>query len=362
MSVPARARVWELLRALPDSAKHQLRDIEQASKRALYRLNVVPPPLKAKMHLTDACNFRCPTCLKGIDADPGRELTTEQWKAALDRLSGVPYLHDVTFSGGEALLRRDIDDIVAHAKRLRFHVTLITNGWSVDAGVLARLRALGVDQLIVSLNSLRAAVHDDSRARPGSHEHIMRLIETWRQGPPRPRVCLEAVVMQPNCGELVEMARFVREQGLSGIIYQPLGAVESHYSFAGNPTMPAGELAWWLRDPYWVRDLDTLRAQVAELVCLRRRGWPILSRAWHLRRFERYFRDPESVPEIVCVGTLTSLYVDPFGGMRLCCGYGAVGNVLTDEPRAAWRSPRAQEIRLASHTCPRLCRMLNCNL
>ena len=360
--VPARARVWELLRALPNVAKHHLRDVEQAGKRALYRLDVVPPPLKAKLHLTDLCNFRCPTCLKGIDAEPAREFTTAQWKAALDRLSGVAYLHDVTFSGGEAMLRRDIDELIAHAKRLRFHVTVITNGWSVDAGALARLRSLGVDQLIVSLNSLCAEVHDASRAKAGSYDHIMRLVEAWRQGPPRPRVCLETVVMGPNCGELVALARFVRDNGLSGIIYQPLGAVESHYSFSVNEAMPAGEQAWWLSDPFWVRDLATLRDQVAELLRLRRRGWPILSRAWHLRRFEQHFRDPESVPEIVCVGTLTSLYIDPFGGMRLCCGYDSIGNVLVDDPRTAWRSPHAREIRRASRTCPRLCRMLNCNL
>lgn len=361
-NAPARVRLWELLRALPNSAKHVLRDTEQAGKRALYRADLVPPPLKAKLHVTDLCNFRCPTCLKGIDAEPARELGTGQWKTALDRLSGVAFLQDVTFSGGEALLRPDIDELIAHAKRLRFHVSVITNGWSADAAALDRLRALGVDQLIVSLNSLRPAVHDESRSRPGSFDHIMRLIAAWREGPPRPRLCLETVVMQPNCDEMVALARFVRDNRLSGIIYQPLGAVESHYSFSVNDSMPVGERQWWLRDPYWVRDLDTLRAEVAELLRLRRRGWPILSRAWHLRRFERYFRDPESVPEIVCVGTLTSLYVDPFGGMRLCCGYDAIGNVLTDEPQVAWRSPRARAIRAASRSCPRMCRMLNCNL
>ncbi len=359
---PARARALELLRALPDSAKHTMRDVEQAGKRALYRLGVTPPPLKVKVHVTDVCNFRCPTCLKGVGADASRELTTAQWRTALDRLSGVPYLHDVTFSGGEALVRPDIGEIIAHAKRLRFHVTVITNGWSVEAAALARLRSLGVDQLIVSLNSLRREEHDDSRGRPGSYDHIMRLVDAWREGPRRPRLVLETVVTQQNCGDLVAMARFVRDNGMHGIIFQPLGPPESHYSFAGSPEMPAGDAAWWRTDPFWVRDLDTLRAQVAELLRLRRRGWPILCRGWHLRRFVRHFAAPERIAEIVCVGTLTSLYLDPFGEMRLCCGFGSIGNVLADDPRTAWRSEQARAIRRASRTCPRPCRMLNCNL
>ncbi|MGD2146584.1 MAG: hypothetical protein PVH41_07825 [Anaerolineae bacterium] len=62
------------------------------------------------------------------------------------------------------------------AKALGLRVVLLTNGWAVDGNGLRRLEEIGVDRLMVFLNSIRESVHDDARARPGSFERILQLL------------------------------------------------------------------------------------------------------------------------------------------------------------------------------------------
>jgi len=351
-----------LVHRLPIDAQNRLRDARRALRAALYRCHVVPSPRKARIHLTDVCNFRCPTCTKWEQRPGAAELSTEQWCAVLGRLARLPRLREVVLSGGEPFARADIFDLVAAAGRLGFRVSLVTNGWLVDGETLAKLQESGADQLVVSLNSLREEVHDASRAMAGSHRRIMRLLAEWREGGRRPRICISTIVMESNCGELAALALAAQEWGTDGIVFQPVGATVFHHAFTAHERMPAPPPRWWANDLHWVRDPSVVGVQRAELLRLRRRGVPILNSAWHLRRLERYFRDPESVPEIPCLGTLDALEVDPLGNIRLCGGLGPIGNALADDPLEAWRSPRAAEVRRASRTCPHMCRLLNCNV
>ena len=69
------------------------------------------------IYLTQACNLRCKHCfmLSGIKLD--NELTAGQWKNVLKdfRSIGGEY---VTFTGGEALMNPDFEDIVKYASSI----------------------------------------------------------------------------------------------------------------------------------------------------------------------------------------------------------------------------------------------------
>jgi hypothetical protein len=108
--------------------------------------------------------------------------------------------------------------------------------------------------------------------------------------------------------------------------------------------------------------VDALHQQVEELLAMQRRGHRIVNPPSQLRRFSLYYERPEAVRRAPCLGTLSRMYVDPYGDVRLCYGFPPIGNVLDGDPRALWRSEAAQRIRVASRRCTRLCRMLNNNL
>ncbi len=122
-------------------------------------------PLSAHIDLTMRCNERCIHCYRVIERRP--ELTTDELKTLLEDVARAGTLY-LTFSGGEVFLRRDLFELVEHARRLHFDVRLKSNALLVTPEKAARLRSLGVRQVSVSIYSAEPVVHDAVTKVPGS--------------------------------------------------------------------------------------------------------------------------------------------------------------------------------------------------
>jgi len=114
-----------------------------------------------RVSLTDRCNLRCTYCMpaKGLDWLPRSTVLTGE---EIVRLIGIAVrdlgVTEVRFTGGEPLLRRDLEAMVAavSALRPRPQISLTTNG----IGLSSRAQGLfgaGVDRVNVSLDTLRPA-------------------------------------------------------------------------------------------------------------------------------------------------------------------------------------------------------------
>ena len=146
--------------------------IEKLSIRA-YRDNMTAPHRMDLMvsAMTDECgkwqcNQKCVFCYAaGQEMGKTKEMTTQQWKQAIDRLDAarVPM---VTFTGGEPTQRADIAELVGYAKRM---VTrLITNGVKLTPELVQQLEAAGLDSVQVTLYSHDENIHN---ALVGSNHH-----------------------------------------------------------------------------------------------------------------------------------------------------------------------------------------------
>jgi len=112
-----------------------------------------------RLSLTDRCNLRCTYCMpaEGLPWLPRSSVldTAELLRVvrvAVERLG----ISQVRLTGGEPLLRRDLEELVAGiaALRPRPSVALTTNAIGL-AGRAAALRAAGVDRVNISLDTLR---------------------------------------------------------------------------------------------------------------------------------------------------------------------------------------------------------------
>lgn len=114
-----------------------------------------------RVSLTDRCNLRCTYCMpaEGLDWLPGDELLTRDELTRLLTLAVTRLgIDSVRFTGGEPLLYRGLEDVVAvvAALRPRPEIALTTNA----VGLARRAQALadaGLDRVNVSLDSLDAA-------------------------------------------------------------------------------------------------------------------------------------------------------------------------------------------------------------
>lgn len=80
-----------------------------------------------------------------------RELTTEEWKAIFDKAwnAGIPH---ITFTGGEATLRDDLPDLIAHAEKNGQVCGLLTDGLKLtDKTYFELLLQTGLDHILFML-------------------------------------------------------------------------------------------------------------------------------------------------------------------------------------------------------------------
>jgi len=139
--------------------------VSALARRLLERTTALGLPLSVHVDLTMRCNELCVHCYRTIE--DRAELTTDEVAGLLEQLARAGTLY-LTFSGGEVFLRADLFALIEHAKRLRFDVRLKTNALLVTAAKAARLRALGVRQIDVSVYSADPDVHDAITKVPGS--------------------------------------------------------------------------------------------------------------------------------------------------------------------------------------------------
>src|SRR5271155_4669783 len=114
-----------------------------------------------RVSLTDRCNLRCSYCMpeEGLDWLPRGQLLrpnelTRLMRIAVTRL-GVT---SVRFTGGEPLLARHLEEVVAAAASLRPRpeISLTTNGVGLARRAVALAEA-GLDRVNISLDSVDPA-------------------------------------------------------------------------------------------------------------------------------------------------------------------------------------------------------------
>ncbi|MEN8500233.1 MULTISPECIES: pyrroloquinoline quinone biosynthesis protein PqqE [Paraburkholderia] len=120
----------------------------------------VAPPLWLLAELTYRCPLHCAFCYNPVDyTDHSRELSTEQWIGVLReaRALGAAQLG---FSGGEPLMRDDLEVLVEEARKLGFYTNLITSGIGLTDKRLGDLKAAGLDHIQLSFQDSTQELND----------------------------------------------------------------------------------------------------------------------------------------------------------------------------------------------------------
>jgi pyrroloquinoline quinone biosynthesis protein E len=110
--------------------------------------------------ITYRCPLQCLYCSNPLDFAAYRdELRTDDWLRVLQegRALGAVQLG---FSGGEPLVRKDLEALVAEARRLGYYSNLITSGIGMDETRLAALKQAGLDHVQISFQASSQELND----------------------------------------------------------------------------------------------------------------------------------------------------------------------------------------------------------
>jgi len=136
------------------------------------------------INLTRRCNLACDHCY--MDAETREngsdsELSTTEVKGLLEQICSRSNETMVVLTGGEPLLRRDLDELVAHGRSLGLSMVVGTNGVMLDEERVISLKTAGAMGMGISLDSLNPAHHDAFRGCNGSWEKTLNGMEACRK-------------------------------------------------------------------------------------------------------------------------------------------------------------------------------------
>lgn len=189
------------------------------------------------------CNFQCTHCsaeyymdrhLKNVlkvvderrkmDLDDVRRISREADELGLARF---------VITGGEPLVMKDFDDVVAAIDPDKHYVITDTNGWFLDDKKARHLKSIGVEKVQLSLDSYIADEHDKFRNKPGSYKRVMRAIDSSLDAGLNLILSTVLVKGRATTQEFENMCRFCTDRGIGLYVSyaKPTGSCTEHPEF-----------------------------------------------------------------------------------------------------------------------------------
>jgi MoaA/NifB/PqqE/SkfB family radical SAM enzyme len=252
-------------------------------------------PVLVHFEVTMRCNARCGFCDYWKTPASAKADEVKSFADAARHFDPVM----ITFTGGEPLLRRDLEDLVAGvnaAVRLSY-LTLITHGAMLSADRAQALWDAGICQFNISLDYLDGR-HDVARGIPGLTERIMAAVAGMRaRGIDSVR--FNTVIKRDNLDQLMPIVRRAAELG-AGV------------NFSVYTDFKNGNRDWLVGG----HDIASAEAAIGELLAFKReRRGIITSSDYYLSQIPRYLRGEMREP---CASGIRTIHIDPTGHVKRC--------------------------------------------
>jgi AdoMet-dependent heme synthase len=164
-------------------------------------------------NLTQRCNLACAHCYISAGdwhATDG-DLTTAECHRIADEVLALNPSPMFVLSGGEPLLRDDLEAIAGHASSRGATVVVGTNGTLLTQARVRSLRDAGVQGFALSIDSLDARYHDRFRHGTGALEQTLAAVD--RLAAHELDFLVQTTVTRGNRSELADLAAWAAERG-----------------------------------------------------------------------------------------------------------------------------------------------------
>jgi Predicted Fe-S oxidoreductases len=252
-------------------------------------------PIVVHFEVTMRCNAHCNFC-DYWKTDPATKATELESFADAARFFN-PIM--VTFTGGEPLLRRDLESLVssvAGAIRLKY-ISMITHGAMLTPERAKSLWDAGINQFNISLD-FPDERHDEARGIPGLAAKIFANIPKMQEKG-IDSIRFNTVIKKENLDEIVPLAYRAMKMGVG-------------VSFSTYTELKNGNASHYVT-PDQLTQLDEV---IDELLAFKRAHRGVITSTEHyLKRVPRYFRGELKEP---CESGMRTIHVDPTGMVRRC--------------------------------------------
>jgi len=266
------------------------------------KLRLTRRPVLVHFDVTMRCNARCDFCDYWKTDVTARATELKSFADAARHFRPMM----ITFTGGEPLLRADLEEIVAEVARAApiTWMSVITHGAMLTVARAQSLWDAGLAQFAVSLDFADER-HDAARGIPGLAAKILRTVPALTSRGMTVR--FNTVIKRENLDDIVPLVRRAASIG-AGVNLSVYTAFKN-----GN------------RDHLIsAAELPRLDALVAELLAFKRRHRGVISNSdWYIANIPAYLRGGLHEP---CRSGETTIHIDPVGMVRRCPDFPAASH------------------------------------
>jgi PqqA peptide cyclase len=173
-------------------------------------MNTPYRPYTLVAELTYRCPLRCPYCSNPTGwAQHRDELDTKTWSRVFREAEDLGVVQ-INLSGGEPLLRDDLEQLVDQARVLELYTNLITSGMPLTRQRLETLRACGLDNVQVSVQDVSAEASDRIAGTTAFNKKLE--VARWVKELGMP-LTLNIVLHRDNLDRVAEMIALAEQLG-----------------------------------------------------------------------------------------------------------------------------------------------------
>ena len=167
-----------------------------------------------RLILTQECTYNCSMCHKeGIHSKKENLLTNEDF-AYIYEIANKEYgINKVNLTGGDPLLRDDIQDLLIKLKQKNAKITMTTNGYLLDKNIeIGNL----LNKLNISVHSLNKEKFEELCGKKDSFEKVINNIKMFRAQYPTLNIGINTTIIkginsdEKEIEELIEMAGLLK--------------------------------------------------------------------------------------------------------------------------------------------------------
>ncbi|MDD5115943.1 MAG: glycosyltransferase [Candidatus Omnitrophica bacterium] len=282
----------------------------------------IRPPHLFILDVTHSCNLHCRICDIWQTGEREKDIDIIHVKRMLSEAKNLK-IKEVSLSGGEALMRKDIFEIFDYARSLGIkNLGVLTNGILVRANFdkLKPYLTGGTISIVVSLDSLRQELHNYIRNSNSAWQETtdaLSLLSRLKRERPRVNFNVISIILNQNLEELPELARYVRSTGANSLQFQVL--------LSNNLRMSERK-----KSPFWIPEerLSSLDLTVEGLKRFKEENTGFIRNSMkNLELTKKYYRGTLTSADVQCVSALDTILVSNQGDCTTCfCAYGDIKN------------------------------------
>lgn len=179
-------------------------------------------PVSVMCALTYDCNLHCIHCLLDCPKSDLVELTTQKWESLIDQLAEIG-VFTITFTGGEPLLRDDLEQLISCANKRRLVTSMFTNGFALTRNRIRRLASSGLQEVKIDLDGSDVKTHDLIRGMRGVYARVTKAIPLMvKEGI---HVQVVSTVLKMNVEQIPHIIELAYNLGAHSFFIQPFFSV-----------------------------------------------------------------------------------------------------------------------------------------